>query len=193
MKPTELIRAIEAGKADEKLKSVYVTDEAVETQKLRYIRLINEFIQLFGDDRDVIVTSAPGRTEVCGNHTDHNNGRVLAASINLDAVAVSAKNEEGIVRVKSDGHAMNVVDTAELLPNESEFGHSTAMVRGVVAKIGGMGYKIGGFDAVTTSDVKDFIAGPADSPGGKGICLRIMRIRICSIFLKIILSPFKFD
>ena len=153
MKPTELIRAIEAGKADEKLKSVYVTDEAVETQKLRYIRLINEFIQLFGDDRDVIVTSAPGRTEVCGNHTDHNNGRVLAASINLDAVAVSAKNEEGIVRVKSDGHAMNVVDTAELLPNESEFGHSTAMVRGVVAKIGGMGYKIGGFDAVTTSDV----------------------------------------
>lgn len=57
------------------------------------------------------------------------------------------------MRVKSDGHAMNVVDTSELLPDEAEFGHSTAMVRGVVAKIAGLGYKIGGFDCVTTSDV----------------------------------------
>lgn len=138
---------------DEKLKAVYVTDSAVEAQKPRYIRLINEFIKLFGEDRDVIITSAPGRTEVCGNHTDHNNGKVLAASVNLDAVAVASKNDEDVVRVKSDGHAMNVVDTSELLPDEAEFGHSTAMVRGVVAKIAGLGYKIGGFDCVTTSDV----------------------------------------
>lgn len=153
MKPQEFIAAIQAGEMDEKLKAVYVTDSAVEAQKPRYIRLINEFINLFGEDRDVIITSAPGRTEVCGNHTDHNNGKVLAASVNLDAVAVAAKNDEEIVRVKSDGHKMNVVDTSELLPDESEFGHSTAMVRGVVAKISGLGYKIGGFDCVTTSDV----------------------------------------
>ena len=153
MKPKEYIAAIEAGEMDEKLKAVYVTDSAVEAQKPRYIRLINEFIKLFGEDRDVIITSAPGRTEVCGNHTDHNNGKVLAASVNLDAVAVASKNEEDVVSVKSDGHAMNVVDTSELLPDEAEFGHSTAMVRGVVAKIAGLGYKIGGFDCVTTSDV----------------------------------------
>lgn len=153
MKPKEYIAAIEAGEVDEKLKAVYVTDSAVEAQKPRYIRLINEFIKLFGEDRDVIITSAPGRTEVCGNHTDHNNGKVLAASVNLDAVAVASKNDEDVVRVKSDGHAMNVVDTSELLPDEAEFGHSTAMVRGVVAKIAGLGYKIGGFDCVTTSDV----------------------------------------
>ncbi len=153
MKPQEYIAAIEAGEMDEKLKAVYVTDSAVEAQKPRYIRLINEFIKLFGEDRDVIITSAPGRTEVCGNHTDHNNGKVLAASVNLDAVAVASKNDEDVVRVKSDGHAMNVVDTSELLPDEAEFGHSTAMVRGVVAKIAGLGYKIGGFDCVTTSDV----------------------------------------
>lgn len=153
MKPKEFIAAIQAGEMDEKLKAVYVTDSAVEAQKPRYIRLINEFIKLFGEERDVIITSAPGRTEVCGNHTDHNNGKVLAASVNLDAVAVASKNDEDIVRVKSDGHAMNVVDTSELLPDESEFGHSTAMVRGVVAKIAGLGYKIGGFDCVTTSDV----------------------------------------
>ena len=153
MKPKEYIAAIEAGEMDEKLKAIYVTDSAVEAQKPRYIRLINEFIKLFGEDRDVIITSAPGRTEVCGNHTDHNNGKVLAASVNLDAVAVASKNDEDVVRVKSDGHAMNVVDTSELLPDEAEFGHSTAMVRGVVAKIAGLGYKIGGFDCVTTSDV----------------------------------------
>lgn len=153
MKPKEFIAAIQAGEMDEKLKAVYVTDYAVELQKPRYIRLINEFIKLFGEDRDVIITSAPGRTEVCGNHTDHNNGKVLAASVNLDAVAVAAKNEKDVVRVKSDGHAMNVVEISELLPDESEFGHSTAMVRGVVAKIEGLGYKIGGLDCVTTSDV----------------------------------------
>lgn len=153
MKPKEFIAAIQAGEMDEKLKAVYVTDYAVELQKPRYIRLINEFIKLFGEDRDVIITSAPGRTEVCGNHTDHNNGKVLAASVNLDAVAVAAKNEEDVVRVKSDGHAMNVVEISELLPDKSEFGHSTAMVRGVVAKIEGLGYKIGGLDCVTTSDV----------------------------------------
>lgn len=153
MKPKEYIAAIEAGEMNEKLKAVYVTDSAVEAQKPRYIRLINEFVKLFGEDRDVIITSAPGRTEVCGNHTDHNNGKVLAASVNLDAVAVASKNDEDVVRVKSDGHAMNVVDTSELLPDEAEFGHSTAMVRGVVAKIAGLGYKIGGFDCVTTSDV----------------------------------------
>ena len=153
MKPKEFIAAIQAGEMDEKLKAVYVTDYAVELQKPRYIRLINEFIKLFGEDRDVIITSAPGRTEVCGNHTDHNNGKVLAASVNLDAVAVAAKNEEDVVRVKSDGHAMNVVEISELLPDESEFGHSTAMVRGVVAKIEGLGYKIGGLECGTTSDV----------------------------------------
>ena len=153
MKPSEYISAIQSGAANEQLRAVYVTDYAVEAQKPRYIRLINEFIRLFGDDRDVIITSAPGRTEVCGNHTDHNNGCVLAASVNLDAVAVAAKNDEGIVRVKSDGHAMNVVDVNELLPDESEFGRSTAMVRGVCAKIQGLGYKIGGLDCVTASDV----------------------------------------
>ena len=153
MKPSEYISAIQSGAANEQLRAVYVTDYAAEAQKPRYIRLINEFIRLFGDDRDVIITSAPGRTEVCGNHTDHNNGRVLAASVNLDAVAVAAKNDEGIVRVKSDGHAMNVVDVNELLPDESEFGRSTAMVRGVCAKIQGLGYKIGGLDCVTASDV----------------------------------------
>ncbi len=153
MKPQEYINAVSAGEMDEKLKAVYVLDNEVQKQRARYIELLEEFISLFGDDRDVIITSAPGRTEVCGNHTDHNNGKVLAASINLDAVAVCAKSSKPEIRVKSQGHAMNEVDITKLLPDESEFGRSTAMVRGVVAKIKDLGYEIGGFDAVTTSDV----------------------------------------
>ncbi len=153
MKPQEFISAVKSGEMDEKLRAVYVLDSEVEKQKPRYITLLEEFIKLFGDDRDVIITSAPGRTEVCGNHTDHNNGKVMAASINLDAVAVCAKSSDNRIRVKSQGHAMNEVDIAKLLPDEAEFGRSTAMVRGVVAKIKDLGFEIGGFDAVTTSDV----------------------------------------
>ncbi|MDE6124240.1 MAG: galactokinase [Eubacterium sp.] len=153
MKPQEYIEAISSGKMDDKLKAVYVLDSAVEAQKTRYINTIKEFINIFGNDREIIITSAPGRTEVCGNHTDHNNGKVMAASINLDAIAVCAASDNNTVRVQSVGHAMNVVDIDKLLPDETEFGHSTAMVRGVIAKIEDMGYSIGGFDAVTTSDV----------------------------------------
>lgn len=153
MKPQEFINAVKSGEMDEKLRTVYVLDSEVEKQKPRYISLLEEFIKLFGDDRDVIITSAPGRTEVCGNHTDHNNGKVMAASINLDAIAVCAKSSDNRIRVKSQGHAMNEVNITKLLPDESEFGRSTAMVRGVVAKIKDLGFEIGGFDAVTTSDV----------------------------------------
>ena len=153
MKPNEYIEAIVSGKMDEKLQAVYVLDSAVEYQKKRYVSTIKEFINIFGDDRDIIITSAPGRTEVCGNHTDHNNGKVLAASVNLDAIAVCAVSPSNTVRVQSIGHAINVVDLDRLLPDESEFGRSTAMVRGVLAKIKDIGYEIGAFDAVTTSDV----------------------------------------
>lgn len=153
MKPQEFINAVKSGEMDEKLRTVYVLDSEVEKQKPRYISLLEEFIKLFGDDRDVIITSAPGRTEVCGNHTDHNNGKVMAASINLDAIAVCAKSSDNRIRVKSQGHAMNEVNITKFLPDEAEFGHSTAMVRGVVAKIKNLGFEIGGFDAVTTSDV----------------------------------------
>ena len=66
MKPQEFINAVKAGEMDEKLRAVYVLDSEVEKQKPRYIALLEEFINLFGDDRDVIITSAPGRTEVCG-------------------------------------------------------------------------------------------------------------------------------
>lgn len=153
MNVNELIAAINDGTYDENLKAVYVTDKAVEEQKPRYVETLNDFGELFGYDREVNIMSAPGRTEVCGNHTDHNNGKVLAASINLDAIAVVSKNDDNIIRVKSKGHKMNVVDLDDLVPNEANFGSSTTLVQGVAATIKNLGYTVAGFDACTTSDV----------------------------------------
>lgn len=153
MKVKEMIAAIESGRFDENLKAVYVTDDAVEKQKPRYVETLNDFGELFGYDREVSIMSAPGRTEVCGNHTDHNNGKVLAASINLDAIAVASKNDDNTIRVKSKGHRMNVVDLNDLEPNEDNFGDSTTLVQGVAAGINNLGYTVSGFDACTTSDV----------------------------------------
>lgn len=153
MNVNELIAAINDGTYDENLKAVYVTDKAVEEQKPRYVETLNDFGELFGYDREVNIMSAPGRTEVCGNHTDHNNGKVLAASINLDAIAVVSKNNDNTIRVKSKGHNMNVVDLNDLVPNEANFGSSTTLVQGVAATIKNLGYKVAGFDACTTSDV----------------------------------------
>ena len=153
MNVNELIAAINDGTYDENLKAVYVTDKAVEEQKPRYVETLNDFGELFGYDREVNIMSAPGRTEVCGNHTDHNNGKVLAASINLDAIAVVSKNDDNIIRVKSKGHKMNVVDLDDLVPNEANFGSSTTLVQGFAATIKNLGYAVAGFDACTTSDV----------------------------------------
>lgn len=95
--PETLKKEILSASLDERLKKAYVTEENVKAQYDRYINLLNEFEALFGKDRDVRLFSAPGRTEVGGNHTDHNHGRVLAAGINLDAIAAASKNDEDIV------------------------------------------------------------------------------------------------
>lgn len=153
MKTTELIAAIESGTFDENFRRVYVQNDEVQRQKERCIDLIKTFIATFGEARDVIICSAPGRTEVCGNHTDHNHGKVLAASVNLDAVAVASVNQDGMIRVKSKGHAMNVADLSDMQPDPAQFGHSTSMVKGVAAGLHEWGYTVSGFDACTDSEV----------------------------------------
>ncbi len=97
--------------------------------------------------------SAPGRSEICGNHTDHNRGKVMAAAVDLDVIAAVEPTDDGIVTVKSVGHEENRVDINELSVSESEKNTSTALVRGVLAGFKARGYKIGGFNAYTHSDV----------------------------------------
>lgn len=149
----ELKAQLMSGAYDDRLRRVYVTDDAVQEQRARYAALAETFASLYNADRDVRLFSAPGRTEVGGNHTDHNHGRVLAAGINLDAAAAAAKNDENIVRVKSAGYDMDVVDLSDLSVRKNERGHSPALVRGMCQGFLNHGYKIGGFDAATVSQV----------------------------------------
>ena len=149
----ELKAQLMSGAYDDRLRRVYVTVDAVQEQRARYAALAETFASLYNADRDVRLFSAPGRTEVGGNHTDHNHGRVLAAGINLDAAAAAAKNDESIVRVKSAGYDMDVVDLSDLSVHKNERGHSPALVRGMCQGFLNHGYKIGGFDAATVSQV----------------------------------------
>ena len=120
----------------------------------RYTDLIDEFEKKYGTNRTVRLYSAPGRTEIGGNHTDHNNGVVMAAAVNLDVVAVVSPNEDNVVRVKSYGFdKIDDVDLSILTPQKREMEHSAGLIRGVAAGFVEAGGKVGGFDAYTTSDV----------------------------------------
>lgn len=152
IKTAELKELLAGGTYDAVLAKNY-RKEDVDFQKERYTKLAAKFEEYFGSDREVEVFSAPGRTEVCGNHTDHNHGCVLAASVNLDAVAVVSKNSDNIVRVKSEGYKIDAVDLSELGVMPAERGKSEALIRGVCAAFKNRGYGIGGFDAATVSDV----------------------------------------
>ncbi|MBE6835484.1 MAG: galactokinase [Ruminococcaceae bacterium] len=148
-----LISAIKNGEFDERFKRIYVTPSQIKAQYDRYIELAETFTELFGENRDLRMFTAPGRTEVGGNHTDHNHGKVLAAGINLDAIAIASKNDDNTVRIKSKGYKMDVVDLNELVVKPEEFGKSQALVRGVCDGFVQNGYKVGGFDACTMSSV----------------------------------------
>lgn len=150
MRANELRAAISGGGYDGIFTRLYGEGKK-EVQKARYLGCIDEFEQIYGQGRDLRVFSVSGRSEVSGNHTDHNYGKVLAASIDLDIIAIVAKNEEGTVRVKSSGYNMDVVDLENLDP--AAYRKSALMVAGVCDGLKNRGYKVGGFDAYTTSNV----------------------------------------
>lgn len=124
-------------------------------QKARYGKLVERFEKRFGAQKGgLCFFSAPGRTEIGGNHTDHNNGVVLAGSVNLDMVAVVSPNEENVIRVKSLGFdKIDDVDVNILTPQPREAEHSASLIRGVAKGIVDAGGKVGGFDCYSTSNV----------------------------------------
>lgn len=147
-----LTARLERGDYDEKLKEIYLDESVLEYQKKRYIQALNRYEVLFGGG-EVSIYSAPGRSEVGGNHTDHQRGMVLAASINLDAVAVAGKNQENCVKVVSDGYEMSVVPLDDLEKKKEEAGTSAGLIRGVLAGLRSRGYLLGGCSLYVTSDV----------------------------------------
>ncbi len=112
----------------------------------RYSNLLNQFKSAFGTS-DVEFFTSPGRTEIGGNHTDHNWGRVLAGAVNLDIVSVTARNDTNVIRILSEGYPGFEVDLSSLEPDINEKYTSAALVRGICSRFKEQGFAIGGFDA----------------------------------------------
>lgn len=123
--------------------------------KRRWLSLLEAFSKHFGEPKEFYLFSTPGRTEICGNHTDHNHGCVLAASVNLDSAAVVVPVKGNVITVVSAGYARPFqVNLSSLEKNDRESGTTVALIRGIAAKFAEKGYKIGGFQAYIQSDVK---------------------------------------
>lgn len=159
------------GKFDSTLQYLYA--DAYEAQKVKYAALADAFEGAFGMNEEAAFFSAPGRSEIGGNHTDHQLGRVLAAAVTMDTRAVAAKRSDNIVRIHSRGYTPLCVSLDQLAPNETEQNASEALVRGIAEKFAQSGRKVGGFDAVTASDV----------PKGSGLSSSAaFSILVCTIF-----------
>lgn len=151
MKASTVIQNIRDNQYNDLLADIYVDAHLVEGQKERYIQAVEKFISLYGD-KDVEIYSAPGRSEVSGNHTDHQHGEVLAAAINLDVIAVVAKDEKS-VKVLSDSYDIKAIEVDDLDSREEEKETSEGLIRGVLARLKELGYEIGGFQGYFTSNV----------------------------------------
>lgn len=152
MQTKELIALIENGGLDSRFAALY-GESAVAAQRERYTDAVREFSSLFGADREVRLFSVPGRSEISGNHTDHNRGCVIAAAVDLDIIAVASANGDGKVTVKSKGFPADTVDCHPGEPDEKLFYTSGSLLSGVCAGFEKRGYRVGGYDAYTTSNV----------------------------------------
>lgn len=150
----ELKNAITSNKFDDNFNKLYSSNSSnINKQKKRYISLLETYLDTFGNSDNVHLLSAPGRTELGGNHTDHQQGCVLAAAVTLDMIAVCAPNNSSIIKIKSDGFSFEEIDISDTDVNPLEFNTSNALIRGICAKLKALGFNIGGFDACITSDV----------------------------------------
>lgn len=132
---------------------IYLDPVHAAKQPARYKNAIGLFSEYFCQTEDIGIYSAPGRTEICGNHTDHQHGEVLAASINRDAIAVVKKTDGGLIRVISGDSPLYEIDINDLSPSGTEKGTTAALIKGMVSTLKDNGYNAGGFDAYITSDV----------------------------------------
>ncbi len=141
---------IKSGKYDNDFVMLY--GESM-TARNRYFGACEEFEKLYGADADIRIFSAPGRTEVGGNHTDHQHGCVIAGGVDMDVIAIVSLNNDNKIRVKSRGYDMDVISAGEFEKCEEEKGRAISLIRGVCAKFAELGFTVGGFNAYTTSNV----------------------------------------
>ena len=151
---TSMLSLLSTGEALERLKALYGSrEDELKRQASRYEGLVKKHEELFHSSGRILMVSAPGRIEIAGNHTDHNNGRVLAAAVSLDCLAAVSPRQDMKVRVHSEGFSPVEMDLTDTAVREEDKGTSASLIRGVAAGMKDNGMKIGGFDAVVTSDV----------------------------------------
>ena len=151
MKASVLREEFKTNKHNQLLEDLYEDSSLVDYQKDRYANALDKFIELYGDE-NISIYSAAGRSEISGNHTDHQHGCVLAGSINLDAIGVVARQDD-VINVVSDSFNIKPIYLNDLDKKDEEEGTSEGLIRGVVSKLKELGYNIGGFKAFITSDV----------------------------------------
>lgn len=149
MNALEWKQTIKNGGLDKTFAKFYGQDHSAAD---RYCKAIDSFCELFGD-AELALFSAPGRTEIGGNHTDHQHGCVLAGSVTLDVIAVVAPCDAPEVVIQSAGYPRDTVQLSELDAVAKEQGKAISLIRGMCAFLRQAGYKVGGFRAYTTSDV----------------------------------------
>ena len=152
MNTWELKKRILAGQEDETFLRLYQDASMIPMQRERYVKLLEHFEKLFGTG-EVVVFSAPGRSEVGGNHTDHQHGKVLAAAVNLDMIAAVRSRWDGKIVLQSGAYPKMELESSELAAVPEEKGTSRALIRGVLAGLSQAGYAPGGFEGCMVSNV----------------------------------------
>lgn len=125
----------------------------MQTNINRLETLVRKTKEVFGRTEEPVVFSTPGRTELGGNHTDHQSGKVLAGAVNLDMLAAVYKSDDELISVKSGNRPALKINSGYLSPLRRELGKTAALIRGVAAIISEMGYRVGGFNACVISDI----------------------------------------
>ena len=151
MNYSELKDYINSDRIDDKLSRIICSDNLTDEKK-RYNDLLDEAYALYGDG-DFHIISSPGRSEIGGNHTDHQHGHVLAASLNMDNIAIIKRTDDNTVRYKDGDFYITPVNLDDLSIHDNEINKSEALVRGIAFRLNNMGYGIGGFSAVCNSRV----------------------------------------
>ena len=151
MEYSKLQEYIQTDAFRKKLEPLYGAGAAANTG--RYERLLSLYEETFGKEGDISLFSAPGRTEIGGNHTDHQHGRVLAASVDMDMIAAASPAADGMIRIQSEGFPLCELSADDLSVKEEEKNTTASLIRGVAAKFVQMGCALGGFRAAITSSV----------------------------------------
>ena len=154
MRAQELLQSLRAGRFDDMLRAAYGAAPPGEVYA-RVESVVEGFCERFDPERrrELMVFSAPGRTELGGNHTDHQGGWVLAGSVDMDTLACVARGGGSVIRLHSEGHDAVELDVGDAAVCDGERGRSASLVRGIAARIGALGHPVGGFDAYTETRV----------------------------------------